>query len=75
MGRIKSQRAPTGTRNHAFFPQLSGLARGLDKVIEENSMKETPVSSSDAKMSAAEKKRMKRMERNRLLLEKQNAPK
>lgn len=77
MGRVKSQRARTGTRNHAFFPQLSGLARRLDKVIEDNSIKPAPSSINvhGQKLDAAEAKRQRKMERNKALLEKQNGPK
>ena len=61
-----------GGRNAAFFPQLSGLARGLDKVIADNSMKAAPtVDSGLSKKQAAEEKRLRKMERNKALAEKQ----
>jgi hypothetical protein len=72
MGRIKSQRAPTGTRNHAFFPQLSGLQRALDNIVDNTPRTEepTPVSVAHDKISKAQAKRMRRMERNKQLMEK-----
>lgn len=36
MGKVKSQRGRTGTRDQAFFPGLSGFQRGIDKVIAES---------------------------------------
>lgn len=73
MGKVKSQRFRKGGRDAAFFPQLSGLARGLNKVIEDNSMKPAP-SSIDVhgqKLDAAEAKRQRKLARNKALMEKQ----
>ena len=73
MGKPLGQKYRRGGRNAAFFPQLSGLARRLDKVIEDNAPK--PQTSSinihASKLDAAEAKRQRKLERNRQLLEKQ----
>lgn len=72
MGKPLGEKFRKGGRNAAFFPQLSGLARGLDKVIADNSMKDTPTVDFDlSKKQAAEEKRLRKMARNKVLAEKQ----
>lgn len=62
MSRIKSQRGRGGTRNHAFFPQLSGLARALDKVTTTN-ITEVGIDYSIDKIAAAEARRQRKMDK------------
>lgn len=64
MSRIKYQRARKGTRNHGFFPQLSGLARALDKVTTTN-ITEVGIDYSIDKIAAAEEKRLRRMDKRK----------
>lgn len=62
MARVKAQRGRGGTRNHAFFPQLSGLARALDKVTTTN-ITEVGIDYSAEKIAEAEAKRQRKMDK------------
>lgn len=61
MARVKADRPRKGTRNHGFFPQLSGLARAIDKVT--TLVPEKAIDYSADKIAAAEAKRQRKMDK------------